>query len=475
MKLSQLKEKAESLVQGVVVDLNAPLANEVSFNPDSPTQLSQLLFGGTMKETISEPVLNEDGTPVIFKSGQHVGEIKFKKVTRDYEYKGLGLKPLPAWETKKKGIYSTNEEVLKTIAKRSDHIAGKIADKILKIRELRKQISTYYDSTEELIYEEDSCVHAQFSHCGYGDGTGGGTDTGRLSCTKPNIQNQPKGFESDVKHHFMSRYPGGKIIEADFHQIEIAVQAQLSGDKKYIADVINGVDFHIKRLAMKEGGSYAFALNKIKHEEDPEWIEKRSKIKAFSFARAYGAGAEKISHQTGLSVEEIKILIQNEDLEYAELARYNQKLKEMVEYTARTEGANKMGYYKSPFGRRYYFLAENAPEWLRRKGVEKTFSPTKMKNYMIQGTATADIVLMMIGKFWREAIKHRDKFLIINTVHDSIILDCKKEYVNECKDLIQATMGFESIKEVIKQNFNYDWIVPIKIDVKVGNSWKECA
>lgn len=56
-----------------------------------------------------------------------------------------------------------------------------ILELILEIRGLEKLISTYYQSTEEYI-EEDQCVRANFLHVK--------TDTGRLSSTKPNLQNQ---------------------------------------------------------------------------------------------------------------------------------------------------------------------------------------------------------------------------------------------------------------------------------------------
>lgn len=60
--------------------------------------------------------------------------------------------------------------------------AIEILELILEIRGLEKEISTYYNSTEENI-EQDNTVRANFLHVK--------TDTGRLSCTKPNLQNQP--------------------------------------------------------------------------------------------------------------------------------------------------------------------------------------------------------------------------------------------------------------------------------------------
>lgn len=57
-----------------------------------------------------------------------------------------------------------------------------IIELILEIRGLQKMISTYFQSTKELIYDVDGRVHPQFSHVQ--------TDTSRLGCRAPNVQNQ---------------------------------------------------------------------------------------------------------------------------------------------------------------------------------------------------------------------------------------------------------------------------------------------
>ena len=433
----------------------------IEFNPESNLQLSLLLFGGTIKEDAIEPSCDAQGAPIIFKTGARAGQIKTRRVEVHRVIKGLGLRPLKEWETKRAGIYSTDDEVLTLLAKKKGSDGGRIAELMLTIRNINKQLSTYFDNVEKLIYP-DGCIHPSFTHVQ--------TDTSRLSSRNPNVQNVPKSFESNVKQHFTSRYPGGKIIECDFSQLEIVVQAQLCQDKKYIQDILNKVDFHVKRLATQENLPYEKVLHKVKVEKDPIWIEKRSKIKQFSFARAYGAGPNKIADQTGMSVEEVKDLIKNEDIEYPQLKRYNDMLEEFVKYTAK---GGDLGYYCSPTSRRYYFKSEPAPEWMQKKGIYTSFRPTQIKNYMVQGTATGDIVLIMLGKFFREAIKHRDKFLLINTVHDSIILDCREEYVDFACQLLQEVLS--STKDAMKKEFNIDWVVPIEFETKVGESWYECG
>jgi DNA polymerase I-like protein with 3'-5' exonuclease and polymerase domains len=168
----------------------------MKINPNSPTHLSILFFGGKIKVTNNVSYIDEKGQTILIKSGINKGKIKTKKEESEIYIEGLGLKPHKDWVTKREGIYSTNEAVLRIIAKKSDTDAGKIAALMLEIRGLEKELSTYYIGTVKFIHDHDGCIHPQFSHCGYerepGD-IGGGTNTGRLSCTKPNMQQIPRG------------------------------------------------------------------------------------------------------------------------------------------------------------------------------------------------------------------------------------------------------------------------------------------
>ncbi len=68
--------------------------------------------------------------------------------------------------------------------------------------------------------------------------------TGRLSSTNPNMQNMPRGQTFPVKKVFVSRFDGGKIMEADFAQLEFRAAAYLSQDGVAIEEVSTGFDVH---------------------------------------------------------------------------------------------------------------------------------------------------------------------------------------------------------------------------------------
>jgi DNA polymerase I-like protein with 3'-5' exonuclease and polymerase domains len=429
----------------------------IKFNPNSPTHVSALLFGGFLPIEATMPLLDiDDETPLLFKTGLNKGQIKTHKVKTVKEIKGLGLKPLKEWETKRKGIYSTKEEVLQLIASNKDSSnidALKICELMLKIREIEKQIQTYYTGIEELIYDYDTCIHPSFNHVA--------TDTGRLSCTKPNVQNVPTTY-SLIKQHFVSRFNEGQIVSADYSQLEIRIQAQLCRDNNYILDVVNGIDFHCKRVALKENRSYETIMGEVNNGLTTT-IAARSAAKSFSFARAYGAGKVSIAKKTGLTENEVQTLIENEDLAYPQLKLFNDINIKIV---------NKQGWYKDPWGKRYTFKKYKAPAWLAKRNINENYSPTEIKNYIVQGFATGSIVPVMVGKFWREkALLNRDKYLLINTIHDSVLLDCKLEFIeNAKKDLLIL----EEVGILSKQVFDYEFKVPIKIDIKIGNTWFNC-
>lgn len=433
----------------------------MSFNPDSPSQLATLLFGGIIKEEVVEPVLKEDGTPFLYKSGPRQGQIKTHKKIKEKHIKGLGLVSQKQTES---GNPSTDDEVLNSIVNTMNLDANyttytdrqidayKICKHLIKIRELGKLINTYYTSVEELIYDSNSCVHPHFSHVS--------TDTGRLSCSKPNVQNQPATTRL-VHQHFTSRYKeDGRIVSADYSGLEVRIEAQLSGDEGYIKDINNEVDIHTKNLALKKRVSYEEAVSKV---ETGEWEYERKMVKPFTFVMQYGGGVGAVARKSGMQGKEVKDLLEARKKAFPRLYLYYDYLADLVK---------KQGWYRDPWGRRYLFKKYEAPAWRKRQGVTEDYSPTEVKNYRTQGFATATIAPIMIGRFWRErALFNRDKYLMINTVHDSLMLDCRVKYEqNAKKDLLLL----QECGNISNEYFSYKFNVNIKVDISEGESWAEC-
>jgi DNA polymerase I-like protein with 3'-5' exonuclease and polymerase domains len=100
--------------------------------------------------------------------------------------------------------------------------------------------------------------------------------------------------------------------------------------------------------------------------------------------------------------------------------------------------------------------------------VFRYFKDTEVKNYPIQGTA-GDLVSLQVGNVFQFAVKHQDKFLMINEVHDSLILDVRKEHLDFI--LPKVTNIMEDVQTSFRKHFDIDFNVPIKVDAAIGANW----
>ncbi len=414
----------------------------IEFNPSSPQHISCLLFGGT---------LTAEGKELIgmFKTGAKKGLEKYKNIKYEVRIAGIGLKPLNDWETKKRGVYSTGEDVLKIIALKKDTDGGKIADTILSIRGLNKELSTYFVSTKDLIYP-DGKVHGQYQSCK--------TSTGRKAHNNPNLGNQPKP-PSNVTKHFVSRFTNGIMIAADYKSIDVRCEAELCGDRQYIQDTIDEVDMHTKNLSLALKVNYEAALKVVASEHGKAL---RSKIKGFTFSQQYLASVKTSAKASGLTEQEVTDILEARKQEYPQLYKW---------HTNNNQEVEKYGFYYNMLGMKWYFKQYPTPLWKQSQGVMEQYSPNEISNFKTQGTAGC-IVDIMIGKFWREkALYNRDKYSMVNQVHDNLILDCKEEYKEDAKKDLKV---LEDWVNVCYNIFKYQWKVPIKIEISEGKSWYEC-
>lgn len=257
----------------------------------------------------------------------------------------------------------------------------------------------------------------------------------------------------------------GYLIECDWSQLEVVVFAYLTQDSALLRDITRGTDIH-KVMYSK--------LYNIKYDEVTK--EQRSGIKACTFHVIYGGGAKSMSIRTGLDEELCRRFIEEFYMRYPMAKMWQDNLVENVKSTARlineyTESGNQkhQGHYKSITGRKYIFKTKDSPDYLQKKGIKTSFNPPDIKNYPVQGLATADIHLIALGMLFREAIKNRDKFVLINTVHDSVLVDCRKEFVLETCNLMISVL--ELVVQRLKDKFNIEFNVPLKVECKYGTSW----
>lgn len=159
------------------------------FNPGSREQLSALLYGGQLIRPEPRPYT------FVYKDGREA--IKYKKQDVVYSFDGI-YKPIEGSELSTPGVYSTDESTLKTL---SETVEDKtIINKLLERFKLSKLVGTYYHGYLKRLEEygwTDDIIHSTFNQVV--------AETGRLSSTKPNVQN----IAEEVKEIFITRFKLG--------------------------------------------------------------------------------------------------------------------------------------------------------------------------------------------------------------------------------------------------------------------------
>ena len=258
------------------------------------------------------------------------------------------------------------------------------------------------------------------------------TGTGRLSGADPNMQNMPRGGTFPVKRVFKSRWKGGQIMEADFAQLEFRVAAFLSQDQTALDEVATGFDVH------------SYTAKVISDAGQPI---SRQDAKSHTFAPLYGAsGFGRTKAEAAYYKQFTK--------KYSGIGKWHEEL---------AKEALNTGKIRTPSGREFSF-----PDVQRRRFGGVTYF-TQIKNYPVQSFATADIVpisliyidkLMGVNQMWS---------CIVNTVHDSIVIDVHPDETEKVLKVINRTN--EMLTSLVNKKWNIDFNVPLLLEAKIGDNW----
>lgn len=430
-------------------------------------------------------------------SGKNKGLGKFRKESiddkdkpkgaqKDHYFKFTGfLKGKPKWKgdnTDAYGepLYSTGAEVIEELATMGLPFTNALA----KFTSLSKDLGTYYWTENKkgdrkgmlTLVGDDGIVHHKLNHTS--------TVTSRMSSSDPNMQNIPRGGTSNVKQMFTSRFgEDGLMAEIDYSQLEVVVQGVLSKDPQLCQDLRDRIDFHCKRLAFKLNEDYNEVKLKAKDESHPEHTKYkalRTKAKEFSFQRAYGAGIAAVVASTGMSKEDVEALAEAELKLYPKVALFDQMLEKAIS-SSRVPTSNKIfiegvaftqgeGHWDAPTGTRYVWREGITPEFMWKHGKYTGFSPTERKNYPVQGFG-GEIVQTMLGKVFRYFVANNmfdGKVLLVNTVHDCVILDGHKDLLPKVAKEVQNIL--EQVPQVFNELYpQLDITVPFPCETEVGN------
>ena len=94
---------------------------------------------------------------------------------------------------------------------------------------------------------------------------------------------------------------------------------------------------------------------------------------------------------------------------------------------------------------------------------------TQIKNYPVQGFATADIVPLACINIQELVDKHNLKSMLINTVHDSVVVDIHPDEEITMVRLMRE--GASNVIKSLKNTYDIDFNVPLETEVKIGYDW----
>ena len=429
--LQSLKEeyqtKLTELDQGIqAAILKATRFNEV--NLDSPQQLSELIYsravldkpewkrvfnlGTEDRGAVSKPKRRYRYSPKQFATLVRT----LMEITRGMDGKIIGFRVTPDQEDVSIGGFSTSKDTLEKLAKRVEGDAREFLTKMVE----RNKISHYLDTFIAGIEKNtgaDGVLHTKFNQTV--------TATGRLSSSDPNLHNQPRGGTFPIRRVFVSKFPGGKLLEGDFKQLEFRGAAELSKCRQALEDIQNGIDIHKVTAGI-------IGVN-------------RQEAKEHTFKPLYGG-------TTGTD---------NERRYYAHFARHYAGISKW--HQDLIDEVLRCNILRLPTGREYRFTG------VKRYPSGSVSYSTQIKNYPVQGFATADIVPVVAIECHNALTRNHCQSHIVNEIHDSILIDVHPNEVEIALILLKSAM--DNVHELMKRRYDIDMIVPIEAEYKIGDNW----
>lgn len=328
-----------------------------------------------------------------------------------------------------------------------------VAKLVLQYREVYKMLNTYFLPATKWA---DGYIHPSYKSSG--------TATGRMSCTRPNLQNvmtKPIDVEgekvdekvqaifktmsksSSVSSRWIARItkfeeketsvavkrmyiapPGYHFYAIDFSQMEMRVFSDFVGDPEVLdALEAHNFDFH------------SFVATQVWNvtEDDPNWKFYRSIAKAINFGMIYGIGVTKLSKQIDKSIEEATTYKDNYFKQFPSALSFMNNVKRKVV---------RDGFITNKFSRRYIIP------------YDKSYTGV---NYLVQGSS-ADLVKNRMIAIWKFLKPYKSR--MVAQIHDEIIFYIHESeehwIVNEIKSIMEKRLFKVLLPTEVSKGF-YSW------------------
>ena len=346
-------------------------------------------------------------------SPKQLGEVLFDKLKIEY----------PKKRKKDDTNYSTSKDILDKIKDKNE-----IVEKVLEYRNLSKLYANYCVGLLDEI-REDGKIHTIFNSCL--------TRTGRLSSSKPNLQNIPirSDYSKLVRKAFIPE-DNSILMSSDYSQIELRVFAHMADAKNLQEAFIEDKDIHAKT---------ASDIFKVPIEQ----VDKKMRriAKTVNFGILYGISSFGLSEDLKIDVASAKEFLNNYLNTYQGIKEYMEKEK---------EEAYQKGYVTTIMNRRRKIDELKSSNYMVRSSGERM-----ALNTPIQGSA-ADILKKAMVELYLAMQEKKLKSKILIQVHDELVFNIYNDELEIMKELVK-----EKMEKVVKLS------VPLKVDIETGNDWYE--
>ncbi|MDE5989885.1 MAG: DNA polymerase I [Duncaniella sp.] len=413
------EEVALREMSGLLTDVEFPLIRVLAEMEFTGVRIDASVLtdlSARLKERIrglEEEAYEMAGGPFNIGSPAQVGMVLFERLNID-----------PKAKKTARGSYSTTEQILEKYAAKVP-----LVSLILKIRRLKKLVTTYLDALPALVNPKTGKIHTSYNQTV--------TATGRISSTNPNLQNIPVRTDEgrEIRRAFIAD-PGDSMMSADYSQIELRLIADLSADRDMIEGFLSGDDIH--RITASK--IYGVPLEEVTEDE-------RRRAKTANFGIIYGISAFGLSERLGIARAEAKKLIDGYFATYPHIRDY---------LTKSVETAREQGYVSTRMGRRRYL-----PDINSRNAVVRGYAERNAVNAPIQGSA-ADIIKVAMVSIFNEMEARGLRSRMLMQVHDELIFNIVPGEADEMHRLVVSCM----------ENA-YHGAVPLTVSAGVAGNWLE--
>ena len=349
---------------------------------------------------------------------------------------------------KKRGLEHrpTGEEILRFKCKTKKQAAFIELKKAF--AQLNADLSKNLDYFHGVVTEREDCVfYAQFNQAQ--------TVTHRLSSSgiktkfemfpkakSIQLQNSPRKY----KPLYSARHEGWKMVELDGAQIEFRVAGYIGQDVRICQDIVDGVDVHTFTASQLHDCTEEEVHASKKTE--PKGADWRTLAKSDTFKPLYGG-------EYGT------------DEQMAYYAAFREKYPQITKAQRRWESVC-LRHKKITHDSGITFHFPNCST--SSSGYNQSFP--SICNYPVQNLATGEIIPIAIVATWHILKAKQMQCFLVNTVHDSVVVECPDDELEELYEIGKWTFLWW-VYEFLDTAYDLQFNVPLGVGYQAGDYWSE--